>query len=164
MAHQSSFVFANVNSADERSNDASFECVHIFGYVILPNRRFVRSQASGKFDLLTHALKSTARSIELSRQTKNHQEEEKCSVLLGVVQALTMRAIWGERQQHHSKTHSLPPAIMACLGQPANLKKVEKPREKIEKNTNKITQNDTKMVRNDPKIIQNSSKSNPTMF
>ena len=139
MAHQSSFVFANVNSADERSNDASFECVHIFGYVILPNRRFVRSQASGKFDLLTHALKSTARSIELSRQTKNHQEEEKCSVLLGVVQALTMRAIWGERQgeqQHYSKTHSLSLAIIARLGQPANLKKVEKPREKIEKNNN----------------------------
>ena len=57
MAHQSSFVFANVNSANEGSNDASFECVHIFGYVILPNRRFVRSQASAKFDLLTHALK-----------------------------------------------------------------------------------------------------------
>jgi len=43
------------------------------------------SCAEGRLD---EASSHLARSIELSRQTKNHQEEEKCSVLLGVVQGL----------------------------------------------------------------------------
>merc|ERR1712118_30260 len=48
-------------------------------------QRLTAAQSEGRLD---EASSHLARSIELSRQTKNHQEEEKCSVLLGVVQGL----------------------------------------------------------------------------